>query len=478
MKIFSVLVIFIAFYINSNNFIKASIQENFTINGCNVNLRTSFSQNSPLLVQDNKLYRPTNKAETLLFSQNEIVEIYCEEWINHFVINSKKTFRGSLNAICANGNNFLIHGMNITFPFQDLKCKHLPRFTRKPTTIKCYNEDDNAVLHEIGYQIDKNRFLSLYESCFNGQRTWYTKYNIDKFWNNFIHFKRPTIFENDVYNMSKNYYNTIIQKEKLREIFSGSLPKEIQELYENGGFFNRGHLAASSDFIFPSNKNLTFHLINVAPQWSKFNSGNCAKIETATANYAAKMSKNLTTYTGTFGVINFKAYGVNKDFYLGNEILPVPKLYYRIIMNDDIGVVLIGVNDPFPKNIKNISDYIICQDISDDYKWDASFDLWYTNRKSIGKGYSYACELNEFLKIVKISDIEKISGILGVTKKKYFNTYSVIIIISVAAIFSLLAAIGFLIYIEKLSNHCLKKPWELKATNNYDRFINDPKHKI
>ncbi|KAG5669586.1 hypothetical protein PVAND_017473 [Polypedilum vanderplanki] len=466
MHFFSILII--AFYLNSSSFIVATAVDE---NGCNVNLRTSFSQTSPLLIQDNKLYRPTSKSESIIFAQNETVEMYCEEWLNVFDINSNKTFKGLYTAICDNGNNFLIQGTNATFQFQDLMCKDLPRFTRKQTITKCYSVDDNAIFHEIGYQIDNNRALTLYESCFNGQRTWYTKYDIDQYWKSFFKFTRPQTFENDIYSMRENYFDPYIQKEKIRENFSGNLPAEIQELYENGGFFSQGLLAASSDFIFPSDKNLTFHLINVAPQWSKFDGENWMRIETATANYAAKKSKDLFTYTGTYGVIDFKAYGFDQEFYLGNSILPVPKLFYKIITNGDEGVVFIGLNDPFPTNTNDIENYKICQDISDDYNWDESFDAWNMHRQNISKGYSYACELNEFLDVVKISYMNKVSGVLGATRKSFISNYSAITI-TIAVIVGFIAVICLLICIKKSFN------WFLRRNNNYNRLDNDSEPQI
>ncbi|KAG5669584.1 hypothetical protein PVAND_017471 [Polypedilum vanderplanki] len=483
MKAFFIFSIFIVFSLNSSNLIEASKdsseERDDKSKGCKVDLKTSFSETSPLLIQNEKLYQPKIKDKNLIFSQNEMIEMYCEEWTN-FVDNNNEPLKGSVIAICENDNNFLIQSQNTNFPFEELKCKNLPKFTRKQTITNCYNEDNDAVLHEIGYQIDNNRFLSLYESCFNGHRTWYTKYTIDKYWNNFVKFTRPLVFENDIFDMQKNYFSANVQKENLGKIFSGNLPSEIQELYKNGGFFNRGHLAASSDFIFPSNKNLTFHLINVAPQWKNFNEGNWVRIETATANYAARKSRDLTTYTGTYGVINFKAYGVDKDFYLGDSILPVPMLYYRIIINRNKGVVFLGLNDPFPTNTNDIENYKICQDISDKYSWDKSFDAWNMHRQNISRGYSYACELNEFLDIVQISDIKQVSGVLGVIRKDHFRKNS-IIIICVAVILTLTAGISLLFCLnrrKKWLNCCSSKPLELKTTNNYDRLVEDHEQHI
>ncbi|KAG5669589.1 hypothetical protein PVAND_017476 [Polypedilum vanderplanki] len=161
--------------------------------------------------------------------------------------------------------------------------------------------------------------------------------------------------------------------------------------------------------------------------------------------------KRFFTYTGTYGVIDFKAHGFDQEFYLGNSILPVPKLFYKIITNGDEGVVFI--------------------DISDDYNWDESFDAWNMHRQNISKGYSYACELNEFLDVVKISYMNKVSGVLGATRKSFISNYSAITI-TIAVIVGFIAVICLLICIKKSFN------WFLRRNNNYNRLDNDSEPQI
>lgn len=76
--------------------------------------------------------------------------------------------------------------------------------------------------------------------------------------------------------------------------------------------------------------------------------------------------------------------------------LPVPKLYYKVLINkaDSSGIVLIGVNNPHVTIEEIEKDFKICTDVSD--------QIGYINwqKEDIRRGYSYACEVNEFLQAV------------------------------------------------------------------------------
>jgi hypothetical protein len=109
----------------------------------------------------------------------------------------------------------------------------------------------------------------------------------------------------------------------------------------------------------------------------------------------------LDVYTGTYGVMSLSdAQGNLKEIYLyvnGKERkIPVPKLYYKVLINrrDSSGIVLIGVNNPHVTLDEIKKDYVICTDVSDQI----SYINWQKN--DIGRGFSYACDVNEFLKAV------------------------------------------------------------------------------
>lgn len=76
--------------------------------------------------------------------------------------------------------------------------------------------------------------------------------------------------------------------------------------------------------------------------------------------------------------------------------IPVPKLYYKVLINkaDSSGIVLIGVNNPHLTLDEIKKDYVVCTDVSDQI----SYINW--QRDDIRRGFSYACDVNEFLKAV------------------------------------------------------------------------------
>lgn len=76
--------------------------------------------------------------------------------------------------------------------------------------------------------------------------------------------------------------------------------------------------------------------------------------------------------------------------------VPVPKIFYKILIDarGKAGVVLIGVNNPHISLDEILKDYVLCNDISSKI----NFVKW--RPKDIRRGYSYACEVNDFLRNV------------------------------------------------------------------------------
>lgn len=168
-------------------------------------------------------------------------------------------------------------------------------------------------------------------------------------------------------------------------------------------FLARGHLAAKSDFVFAAHQIATFFYINAAPQWQTFNNGNWLSIEHAVKKFVAKRKINVEVYTGTYGVMTYPdIHNKEQEIFLewnqntGQRQIPVPRFYYKVLIADEIqaGIVFIGVNNPYvPANLIK-SEYILCPDVGDK----VHYVDW--ERKNITIGYSYACSINEFTKVV------------------------------------------------------------------------------
>lgn len=179
---------------------------------------------------------------------------------------------------------------------------------------------------------------------------------------------------------------------------------------------NRGHLAAKSDYIFAPQQLATMYYINTAPQWKTFNGGNWLKIEIGVKKFIEKRNIDTDVYTGTHAVLTYPDInGIEQEIYLAyinktavNRV-PVPRFYYKVLIADSInaGIVFIGVNNPNTtmKTIKK--EYILCPDVGDK----VNYIDW--NRTNITAGYSYACSVNDFIKVVKhLPELPKISNLL------------------------------------------------------------------
>lgn len=136
-------------------------------------------------------------------------------------------------------------------------------------------------------------------------------------------------------------------------------------------------------------------------KFQRFNGLNWEAVEDSSRKLAANRNIVLDVYTGTFGTLSLNDYYKNpKDIYLYvnglDRRIPIPRLYYKVLINkaDGTGIVLIGVNNPHLTLDEIKKDFIICTDVSDMI----SYVNW--KKDDISRGYSYACDVNEFLKIV------------------------------------------------------------------------------
>lgn len=155
--------------------------------------------------------------------------------------------------------------------------------------------------------------------------------------------------------------------------------------------------------MFGSQQRATFWLINAAPQWQSFNSGNWERIEHGVRQLIADRNIVANIYTGTYGILTYNdVAGLPIPIFLShdkhnNSVVPVPKLFYKIVINLDrtLGVALIGVNNPFATADEIEEDYVVCDDVADQLLW----LKW--DRKNIAKGYTYACEVDQFLQVIE-----------------------------------------------------------------------------
>ncbi|XP_017086421.2 uncharacterized protein LOC108118316 [Drosophila eugracilis] len=132
-------------------------------------------------------------------------------------------------------------------------------------------------MYSIGHKID-GKFLTLYDVCydttalrarFSQARIYPKKINLprplDKLFSPspvMSPFHANSFFKGEIYDRFKKIYG------------------ERQNYVANGAeVINRGHLTASSDFLFEDQLSSTYKLVNVVPQFASINSGNWNIIE-------------------------------------------------------------------------------------------------------------------------------------------------------------------------------------------------------
>lgn len=306
-------------------------------------------------------------------------------------------------------------------PFNSLTCKSYPDHIARRTGLTC--SDGNGTLAEIGFPLSRYRFLHVMYVCFNenSHSTYYTQFNLVPA--NAGHqrsFPRPDFDIGDFF--TQNRRTPILYTRRMQRLTLGKLlgVETAEKLFNDTTFLymSRGHMMAKADAILGNQQRATFYYINAAPQWQPFNGGNWATIENRLRQFVDERDLTVEVFTGTYGVLSLPdCSGKWIELYLdinnntSNDCrgagpvpsvkgsrLPVPMFYYKIVLTDNgLGVVLIGLNNPHATRAEIASGkYNLCPDVSNQIAWMES--SW--NRTNLFEGYSYACDVNSFVKVV------------------------------------------------------------------------------
>lgn len=304
-----------------------------------------------------------------------------------------------------------------------------------------------AEMYRVGFNVSSNRFVETMRICYEPAqlRTLYVEHVLLPASIHFqksvkrLNFSKAGYFQGFNMNHLYSHYN---QQQQAAVALQGQ--QHVRHLFDNNTLFlARGHLAAKADYIYASQQRSTFNFFNAAPQWQGFNGGQWAALEDAVRKYAAKSGQRILCYTGTWGIMrlpapqsatntttatttNVSAFPPQqRDFYLArddnnNGLLPVPMLYYRLLVNSqrNQGIVLVGVNNPHASLNEISSEYVICDDIQEQVAWLRWMNKNNNNnkdRRNLKKGYLYACHVGDFVKAVGHlpSDLLNVSEILA-----------------------------------------------------------------
>lgn len=393
--------------------------------GCTIDINRDFAFPEPLLMTHHpegfkrEFLQPFNNTKGVIYLEsNQQIELHCSHGFKDQAFNGTT----ALKASCLNGNSFVINYRKTTL--KQISCN---RNTYHTTQVKGECKNNGTLVH-IGYEIPSmipdvnNNFEQTFHKlitvcmCKFRDRTYWThnvltKANIAS-QNNV---PRPSFVMGRDHFTSKGVnalYSRNNQIDKLTKLLGSETTANI--LITDGQSLNRGHLTPKADMIMGTAQRATFYFINVQPQWASFNAGNWAKIEEALRRMVAERNLVVDVYTGTHGEVSYKdVRGQRKEFYLnydekGNGLIPVPKIFYKVIVDkrSGKGVVLIGVNDPYVTLTENKRDYILCNDVSNRIKWVNNI------QERIPDGYYYACNVNEFTKLVETLPELNVTGLL------------------------------------------------------------------
>lgn len=192
----------------------------------------------------------------------------------------------------------------------------------------------------------------------------------------------------------ENQYTTLLK-------LLGSVNQTVQFISRNRSsdlYLTKGQLVAAKDFVYNSQKQVTLFCINTAPMWQAIRKGNWRSLKNSIRQYASSKGKDLTVYTGTYGVLNLPhVNGSNVQIYLdvdrnGHNFFPVPKLFWKLLYDRLArqGIVFLGINnhqkDLYPK------EYELCPDVCNrTISWFTGWD-----RHQISLGYVYCCNVRDF----------------------------------------------------------------------------------
>lgn len=367
--------------------------------GCFVNINRDLATPQPIYIRPGTedFFHPLNRRGIIEMSAGQEMELFCT---NEFATPSGVS-SNLIRISCVSDTQFRHNGT--LHHINEFTCRNWPTSVaqRRLTITRCFNK---GIFVDVGFQVN-DRFLLVYSACHDPvtEENYYTKDKLtpasDGQESNVA---RPSWRQGDFFpgkNVDNLHMRNVQRDTIAATLGSTEIAAEIIEEPNSNIFLARGHMAAMTDFISANEQRSTFFFVNTAPQFQTFNSMNWVAVEMSTRRLAADRNIVLDVYTGTFGRAMFKdVFGIDRAIFLDhtNQQIPVPILYYKIIVNraDRTGAVFLGVNNPHLSLSQIKRDFVICNDVSD------RIDYMSWRREDLRRGYGYACEVNDFLRRV------------------------------------------------------------------------------
>ncbi|KAH8259815.1 hypothetical protein KR026_011414 [Drosophila bipectinata] len=318
----------------------------------------------------------------------------------------------ALTARCVGDQLYEAEGQ--TASIRGFVCQSWPTYEARRTGESC---EGGTALVQIGFDVAAG-LLTQIEICYDQdeQISRYARYELTP---SNVAYQRgvaqPGYLRGDFY--TGKDVNVLYSQSNQLEAFSSALGLDASQYFDTVQdlYLTRGQLAGRNDFIHSSAQRATHFYVNAVPQWRSANIGNWLAVETSLRQFVADESLNVSVYSGSWDVATLpNSQGVQTPLYLNVETqqLPVPRLLYKLVVDQESrkGVVLIVANNPHITLAETLEDYVVCEDIGTELSW---MDWDKTN---IRQGYSYACAVDDFIKVVKDLPLDQLetSGVLGV----------------------------------------------------------------
>ncbi|CAG9765124.1 unnamed protein product [Ceutorhynchus assimilis] len=376
--------------------------QNLIINdpGCHINIR-DLPQRKPLLRDPStlNLLLPDNAGSSIItLSPGKEFEIDCPG--SNILVDDNLALGEVAIAECVGGSQVLISNRRVDF--STVVCSRRIASVARYTGKRCWNNKGKET--EVGFVFTDGHFIREMNTCFDPmtRNVYYSLFEMShQIGDQNTGGTRPGWTEGAFYNLGTrldNLYPNAAQRSTINSLVG--LPNDSTKYVRPTGsyYLARGHLTARADFMYYAQQEATFHYVNSVPQWQTFNGFNWAYFEANVRQLSARTGSDLIVQTGSYGISTLPHEKTNHpvELYLfadGQKAMPVPKLFWKVVYSPSTrrGVAVLGVNNPFLKDLEN---EIICPDVADQLNW-LSFDRFNTVR-----GYIYACTIADIRKVI------------------------------------------------------------------------------
>ncbi|XP_063923882.1 uncharacterized protein LOC135138003 [Zophobas morio] len=244
---------------------------------------------------------------------------------------------------------------------------------------------------QIGYMVN-NHFVSVLTTCFNHLvlTPVYTRHELTPWARRGNNGDPPDVFQ------SSAFYNGI----DVNNLYATST-----DIIHGLGFatypipnnpLNTGDLAPNADFLYQFQRDATFSYLNVAPQWTRFNSGNWERLENGIALLTQRRNNGVATVlTGTLNILTLTEGDFTESIYLlpGDQKLPVPEFFWKFVLYPTVAEQYVFFGSNIPDRAPNFIPTICAQDALQEAQ--TAWGLGGIDNTDPSLGIIYACRAAE-----------------------------------------------------------------------------------